>query len=387
MRKQPTQLCFAIFCCFLLLTACSKDTSEIIEELNAVDSMTEPSLLSKPGMGAGVCQFETGIITNFEQPMPDEDGSFEIPPVPEGITVDNKGNVYVGFANTGEIIQLGCDGQVARTVYKFDGLNPDQASLLGLTTDPQGNIYACVNDFPGSDSNGVWRIDPKSGIAERLPGTAPIFFPNMLTFDNRGNLYVTSTLSIFAGSPIYVIPKGGEAVPWITENDDPENLLTGVTIEIPEEFGGGEYPPLGANGIVFANNKLFVNVTTKKHIVEIPILLDGSPGTPSVLRSFENPDNVFAGGLDGITVDKLGNIYVTLVIEGMVMKVTPDGQSVSVISDPGSDVLFPASLTFSGSRDDPKALLISNFNIGGLPIFFPPKPGVVKLEVDAPGKP
>lgn len=70
------------------------------------------------------------------------------------------------------------------------GVDPQiDLGLLGLAVDARGNMYGAV---VSKAAQGVWRFDRRSGMAERLQGTAKIGFPNSLAFDRCGNLYVTS---------------------------------------------------------------------------------------------------------------------------------------------------------------------------------------------------
>ena len=73
----------------------------------------------------------------------------------------------------------------------------------------------------------------------RLPGTEAIVFPNGVTLDQRGNIYVTDMI---LGAVWRVPAGGGPAEPWF---QSPLLLGSGIF-----EFGF----PLGANGIAFRQN-------------------------------------------------------------------------------------------------------------------------------------
>ena len=350
----------------LLSVSCSTDLSEDF----GTDEAGSAPVAFKPGnpTGEGVCVYQAGVFTDFDPDL----GQF-----PEGIAMDNAGNLYVGFAPTGQIVQLDCEGGILRTVAGFNGLNLELPNLLGLTTDSQGYIYAALNDLDGAapDLNGVWRIDPNGMVGAntyRIPGSEAILFPNALVFDDRGNLFVTSSLT---GS-VWKISDNGDVAPWVQD----------------ETLFGQEnpfVPPLGANGITYFDNHLFVANSTKKQIVKIPITASGAPGIPAVLTSFAlvpgSPDpNVPFGGLDGITVDPEGNLYVALTADQKIVKVSPDGLTKTDATPPNSKVLFPASLIFGKTRGIEKSLFITNFNVEGFGID--PVPGVVKSPVGISGK-
>ena len=74
-------------------------------------------------------------------------------------------------------------------------------------------------------------------------------------------------------------------------------LLVGCDVEL--------VPPIGANGIVHFNGTLYVANTTKMSVVSVPILPDGSAGTPTVIKRFEGSFDF----IDGITADVHGNLY------------------------------------------------------------------------------
>lgn len=54
-------------------------------------------------------------------------------------------------------------------------------------------------------------------------------------------------------------------------------LLGGIGALLPD------FPPLGANGIAFRHNVLYVASTEKGLIAQVPVLPDGSPGALSVV--------------------------------------------------------------------------------------------------------
>ena len=71
---------------------------------------------------------------------------------------------------------------------------------------------------------------------------------------------------------IWRIPPDGVAELWYQDAE----FLGGLG-QIPN------YVPLGANGISFRHNALYVANTEKGHIARIPVLPDGSPGEPSIV--------------------------------------------------------------------------------------------------------
>lgn len=318
--------------------------------------------------------FQKGVVHTFDPTL----GEF-----PEGVAMDREGNLYVGLAPLGKILRIKRDGST-ETVATLG------SQLLGLTVDAKGIIYAAVN-APFTPDNGVWRIDPKNPTQPKLlPGTENIFFPNSLTFDRRGNLYVTSTTGpplgdgTFGKGSIWRIPPGGKAEPWLAGE-----LLTGlITNLIPQPL------PLGANGIVHRKRTLYVANTSKKHVVRIPIDSKGDPGEPEMIASFaEDPGSPdlgkAAGAIDGITVDSNGSLYLLLIAEHRVVRISPDGSLMTTVATTDNSLHSPASAVFGTTGGDQTALFLTNF---ALPTFpnqptNATGPAVVKVDVGIPGMP
>ena len=170
---------------------------------------------------------------------------------PEGLAVDKRGDVYVSLAPLGEIRKIGRDGSettLATVAPPGTGNGP-----LGLAVDAPGNVYAAVATFDAT--SGVYKI-ARDGSFTRLPGTEEIVFPNGVTFDKRGNLYVTDTIL----GAVWRVPASGEqAELWLQSP-----LLLG-----DGSFGFGV--PLGANGIAFRQNELVVGNTEFGRLVRIEI--------------------------------------------------------------------------------------------------------------------
>jgi sugar lactone lactonase YvrE len=275
--------------------------------------------------------------------------------LPEGVAVDKRGNVYVSLiAPVSEIRKITPEGEQSLLVdLGVGGLGP-----LGLAVDAPGNVYAGVVTFDAA-TQGVYRIVP-DGTATRLPGSEAIGFANGLAFDKRGNLYATDTI---AGA-VWRIPPGGEAALWV---QDPLLVGTGV---LDTGF------PVGANGIAYRGGEMIVSNTEQGTLVRIPILPDGSAGTPAVLIADEA---LF--GSDGITVDVLGSIYVAVIAQSTIVRVT--GESITTLADETDGINQASSLAFGTGRVDRKSLFAVNFGI-----FSPtPTPELLEIPVGVPGAP
>jgi sugar lactone lactonase YvrE len=209
-----------------------------------------------------------------------------------------------------------------------------------------------------------------------LPDSKQMTFPNALTFDSRGNLYVTDS---FGGS-IWRFDRDGQGELWVQH----EVLQSGdnpVGLVLP-----------GANGIAFfPPNNLYVANTSLGMLVHITINPDGSPGSVEVAA--HDPWKLLS--IDGIAVDVHGIVYGVLpgylVTESSpVVKIDPEtGEFTGVVSDQQAVAQFdiPLSLAFGSGARDKQSVYVAN---GALEFdFIPPVagPGVVQVGVGVPGYP
>jgi sugar lactone lactonase YvrE len=304
--------------------------------------------------------------------------------VPEGVVVDRVGNVYVSMA-------AGTSDQV----WKF---SPSGAGTLlsdlgepaggagGLAVDYAGNVYMCRAIV----DTGVYRITP-DGEAVKLPGTEQMAAPNALALDNQETLYVTETFSgdlasgDFGQGGIWCIPKGGTAQLWLRDE-----LLTGLPPAL--------FPyPVGANGIGFYHNDLYVANTDIGLVVRIPILQDGSPGQAEMWKKVEDvPESplyqspVFPVMLDGLTIDADSNVYIAVVSRNAIVRINANDRSQETVAVyPDCPLDAPASLALNARQD---TLFITNLGMYESLIPNPvpwPGPGLVctalSNEVDPKG--
>jgi hypothetical protein len=269
---------------------------------------------------------------------------------PEGVAVDQRGDVFLGLGPLGEIRKVGRDG--SESTLATIPLAPDTfPGVLGLAIDAPGNIYAAVSAGDPA-TTGVYKI-ARDGSFSRLPGTGAIGFPNGVTLDKRGNLYVTDTT---AGAVWRVPARGGAAEPWFQSP-----LLEG-----DESFGFGF--PIGANGIAYRHNALVVANSEGARLVHIPIEPDGSPGAATVLAESEA-----LYGADGIALDVHGAVWVAVIVQSTIVRVSPSGD-IETIATAADGLDFPSQVTF-GKKSEMWAV---NFAIGP-----PGGPGPALLRFDA----
>jgi sugar lactone lactonase YvrE len=270
--------------------------------------------------------------------------------LPEGVAVNKRGEVFVSLAPLGEIRKIGRDGSESTlaTIPLPAGAFP---GVIGLAIDAPGNVYAAVSTGDAA-TTGVYTI-ARDGSFSRLPGTEAIAFPNGVTLDKRGNLYVTDTT---AGAVWRVPARGGSAEIWFQSP-----LLEG-----DESFGFGF--PIGANGIAYRHNAVVVGNSEGARLLHIPIEPDGTAGGGTVLA--EGPA---LSGADGIAFDVHGNVWVAVIVQSTIVRVSPNGD-VETIATAADGLDFVSSVAF-GKKGD---LWGVNFAIGP-----PGGPGPALLRFDA----
>jgi hypothetical protein len=269
---------------------------------------------------------------------------------PEGVAVDKRGDVFLGLGPLGEIRKIGRDG--SESTLATIPLPPDAfPGVLGLAIDAPGNVYAAVS-AGDAGTTGVYRI-ARDGSFSRLPGTGAIGFPNGVTLDKRGNLYVTDTT---AGAVWRIPARGGAAEPWFQSP-----LLEG-------DGSAGFGFPIGANGVAYRHNALIVANSEGARLVHIPIEPDGSPGVATVLAE---DDALY--GADGIAADVHGNVWVAVIVQSRIVRVAPSGD-IETIATAADGLDFPSQVTFGKTSE----MWAVNFAIGP-----PGGPGPALLRFDA----
>ncbi|MEW6160567.1 MAG: FG-GAP-like repeat-containing protein [Verrucomicrobiota bacterium] len=275
--------------------------------------------------------------------------------LPEGLTIDPQGNMYVSMIASGEIRKITPDG----TPSTFAQL-PE--TVTGMAADRQGAIYVAASPQPPAvDRFGIWKIE-SNGQARLFAPMPPDTLINDLFLHANGNLYVTDSI----GGKVFQISQQGTAQVWTT---DP--LLLGTPDPQPP------HPPfpIGANGIAFFRTNAFVANTDLGTLVRIPVQADGSAGVATV---FSQDARLF--GADGVVSDLVGNLYVANIIQNTIVKVTPEAH-VTVIADVRDGLDGPSSLRFGTRLTERSELFIVNYAFLSAVTGGTPKPSLMKLPV------
>lgn len=305
---------------------------------------------------AGAAPGPLSLVASFNP------AAFELP---ESVTVDHDGTFYMSMGPTVQRLPEGGSLEL----YSAPPLPPG-AFVGGVKIGPDGDVYAVSGGFSPSPSAAfVWHIDG-DGVTHEVAALDPSGFPDDLTFDDDGNIYVSDA---FLGL-IWKIDASGDASVWVSD---------------PLLLGNPSAPavvisPFGAVGLAFDKKKenLYVANLDYGTILKIAVGPDGEAGVPEIFA--EDPELI---GADGIAFDRKGTLYAGVHTQDQVAAIAPDG-SVSIIAQ-GGVLDAPASLVFGKKGSGKDTLYITNFAINRFLGTQPgaPHPGLLALPVGTNGLP
>lgn len=302
---------------------------------------------------------QVGVIQNFGPNL------LADCPNPEGIAIDPTGNLYAASFPAFQLVRKPaaniCVISPAGVLIDKIAVPPGPAgatNLLGMLFEPGQGLYVVdfANGTPGFGR--LLRVDPTTHSITTL--ATRFAAANAIAQDRHRNLFVSDS---FEGNIVRVAPDGSSSSVWVSS---PLLARQG-------------FPPFGANGVAFDRNQknMYVANTSNDTIVRIPVLDDGSAGTPVVFAAGSDASGVLDGA-DGIMFDVHGNLYVCANQANEIQVLAPDGTLIARYKGLGANGLdFPASLVFKG-RD----LYITNLSLfdGGvhskLSLMVAPNPGL-----------
>jgi sugar lactone lactonase YvrE len=254
------------------------------------------------------------IVTTFAK------GAF-----PESLAVDGSGNLYVSIGFTGQVVKVSTTGEQTTIAV----IRVGNGLLTGLAFDASGRLYVAAATFSDDPASGVFRINADRSVTRVL--TLPVdSFPNGLAFHN-GVLYVSD-------SDLGTIWQGinGTAHAWFQDS------LLAPTRKI------------GANGIAFWRNSLYVAVADAGRIVRIPLEADGTAGAATVVS-----EQQALRSADGIAFDVTGNLYVAVNDTNRLYRLAPD-ESLVRLADRSDGLSYPTMPAFGTTRAAQTTLYLTN---------------------------
>jgi len=263
----------------------------------------------------------------------------EVDGLPEAITTDYMGNIYVAMGAANKVNKFTASGVLLET-YSLPV--PDDGFTAGLVVNWDLDIFVNVTS-QDADAKGVWRIK-KSGEITKFADVDPSNsgFVNGMTIDRYGNLFVTDSQA----QKIYKISPDGEVAVWL-DDDALLGLQEGSLLGFP----------VGANGIAISRSGKFIYVANldKGTILSVRVKRNGSAG-----RVKEIVKDPMLRGVDGIAVGPRGKIYAAVNLPNRIVRVSPRRGHIEVIEE-GGNLDFPSDLVL-GRGQDAFSIYIANFS-------------------------
>ncbi len=127
--------------------------------------------------GAGGPQSPQG--QGISAPAPEVVASFDasVFELPEGLAVDQGGDILVGMVRNGQIKRVTPGGEVT-TFAELP--TPGEGFMTGLAFDQAGNLYAAIASF-NAQTHGVWKVSRDGSVTELFASLDASGVPNDLT--------------------------------------------------------------------------------------------------------------------------------------------------------------------------------------------------------------
>jgi sugar lactone lactonase YvrE len=280
--------------------------------------------------------------------------------IPESVTEDEQGNLFVSLGNTIQRRAPGGQFSVFATL-------PSGVNALGVKVGPDGCVYNASTSLSAVPGAFVWRACSANSLevyAELDQSGAP----NDLAFDDHGDLFVTDPLL----GRLWKVARTGHAQ---------------VFAEAPSLAGNPSNPALvfrqlGVNGVAFERNQkaLYLSNTDQGSILRID--LRSANHTPTL---FAQSDRL--RGADGIAFDRAGTLLVAVNAQDSVIALDRRGE-LRVLAQ-GGLLDAPSSIVFGRTpRDQQQVFLVSSAFSRTLG-FQPgtPHPALLSADTATPGLP
>jgi sugar lactone lactonase YvrE len=280
--------------------------------------------------------------------------------IPESVTTDDDGNLYVSVGNT---VQVRAPGGA----FNVFGTLPLPIAALGVKVGPDGCVYNASTSLSATPGAFVWRLC-EAGSVEAFAELDQAGAPNDLAFDTDGSLFVTDPLL----GEIWKIDEDGNAAVFLQHA-----LLAGNPADPALVFR-----QVGVNGIAFDKHhrNLYVSNTDQGTIVRID--MHATMRTPVVFAK-----DARLRGADGIAFDASGTLFVAVNATDSLASVDARGR-VHVLAS-GSPLDAPSSVVFGPTHGDKHTLYALSSAFSRTLGFQPgtPAPALLTLRVARLGLP
>jgi sugar lactone lactonase YvrE len=318
--------------------------------------VTGALLLALLAAGAAVATSAHALTPNRLATFPAADwGTFA-----ESMAADSHGNLIVSATDWGfsdettadsnigvlwQVTQSGHKRRLARLDVSPGGM------MTGVALDEAGHVYAALFDFgdPQTLGSGVFRLGA-NGSLKKVVALPAGSWPNGIAIHD-GRLFITDSS---LGAVWRARLGGGTAKPtrpWIQSDLlAPGDPATDATVS-----------GIGANGLAFRGDRLYVTDYDFGRIVRVPVLHKGSAGTPVVVA-----ERAKLKTADGIAFDALGGLWITTnsgttgaAPSGALYRLAPSGRLATLADDPGW-LNYPTMPVFGTTASTKRTLFVEN---------------------------
>lgn len=280
--------------------------------------------------------------------------------IPESVTTDDGGNLYVSVGNT---VQVRAPGGA----FGVFGTLPLPIAALGVKVGPDGCVYNASTSLSATPGAFVWKLCG-AGSVEAFAELDQAGAPNDLAFDDDGSLFVTDPLL----GEIWRIDEGGNAEVFLQHP-----LLAGNPADPALIFR-----QVGVNGIAFdkRHRNLYVSNTDQGSILRID--MRGHTHTPVVFAQDSR-----LRGADGIGFDASGELFVAVNKSDTLVAIDGRGRLRVVASAGALDA--PSSVVFGATHRDKHTLYVMSSAFSRTLGFQAgtPAPALLTLRVATTGLP
>lgn len=273
----------------------------------------------------------------------------------ENLTVDSAGNVFVTLLQARDIVRFAPDKTVRRVHLPIG----DKATVTGIVFDNRQRLFVAVNSA-NADEIGVWSVDFDGENFARVAALPIDSMLNGITADASGNLFVAESKR---GAIWRVRADLQTTEKWL------EHRLIAArpqAVRLPD--GKVETLNVGANGLHFLRNELYISVSGQATIVRVSVLPNGAAGKPKIFLK-----KVFT---DDFAFDTNGELFLTAnhesILTAKIERVTKRKKFV-ILADAKNDLQQPSAIAFDRSG----AMYLTNLGLFGAT----QKPSLQKLKI------